>query len=47
MAMTNKEKREMIEAMSRLTPAEAGFILACITGEGFDEAEARLEEEKV
>ena len=43
MAMTNKERRDMAEAMCRLTPAEAGFILACITGEGLDEAEARLE----
>lgn len=46
MAMTDKEDEEFRETLNRLTPAECAVILSCMTGEGFDEALARLEKDK-
>ncbi len=44
--MTEEEEQELVQTLNRLDPAEHAFVLACITGEGFDEALARLEKEK-
>ncbi len=41
-----KDLEEFRETLNRLTPVECGFILAAMTGEGFDEALEALEKEK-
>lgn len=44
--MTEEEAQEFVETVNRLEPAERDFMVACITGEGFDEAFDRLKKEK-
>lgn len=44
--MTEEEKQEFVKTINRLDPAEHAFVLACMSGEGFDEALARLKKEK-
>lgn len=40
--MTEEEEQELMETVRTMDNADRAFVLACITGEGFDEALAEL-----